>query len=158
MDEVKKEEGKKKPARLNHTQFYNLCGWLQSNAERLMKEKPTYTGAARQAAAHLGLDVSDSTLKEAMGVTNVKWETPALGGPMTKVTAKELMRRIQESEDRIKRLEAEAAWTRALVHNLYHELGTKPPIGYQIPPKDAVLSVLKDRGANNISRVATSHQ
>jgi hypothetical protein len=143
------DDNGKKRKNITHQQFYQLCSWLQANAERLMREKPKYAEAAVQAEEELGFAVSSAhTLKEAMDTTHVLWDSPAPGGPIKREEAAKLAELAQRTTRRVddlerlhgedatkaKRLEADVAWLRALVHHLYRKLGEKPPQGYVLPP------------------------
>jgi hypothetical protein len=138
-EDAAQQSGRAKVNRLNHGQFYKLCVWVSSNAEQLMKDRPMYKVAAEQATKELGFMVSPtSSLLEAMRETNVTWETPVKGGMGSRKRLEGDFQRAREEtarhKERIIKLEADMAWMRALVHQLYHKLGEKPPAGYQLPP------------------------
>ncbi len=123
---------KKKGSHLTHEQFYQLVQWVASNGERLMKEKPTYKEAARQAAAALGVEgvSEDASLKKAMKLAGIEWESACAGG---RTYARIKPADYEALKTRLKQSEADVAVLRGLIHHLYTEIGAKPPAGYVIP-------------------------
>jgi hypothetical protein len=149
---------------ISFSDFYKLCGWLQTNGERLMSAKPSYVEAALEAGRALGFSVSEHSFREARESTNINWQsamfdsragwrsavmglTATLSRQKVAIEAATdlLLKRVAELESHLSALEkrngelrAEISHLRGAVNELYRGTNVKPPAGYVLPPNGSV--------------------
>lgn len=58
-------------ARLKHSDFFNLCKWLEASKPYLLSAKPKQWEIAEKATSELGFEYNQSQVSEALKATNI---------------------------------------------------------------------------------------
>jgi phenylalanyl-tRNA synthetase beta subunit len=127
-----------KKNQLNMEQMFEVGRYLVTIEERLKTEGPAYATVAEWAQKQLGFTVSEGNVETAARCSKVTWEIKqARRSPKLIVALKgrvgNLEFKVSEVETALKEVRADNAYLRGLLHNLYTELGVKPPQGVTIP-------------------------
>jgi hypothetical protein len=103
---------------------YQITRILKEREHSLCEERPAFTDLARRISKEVGYEVSDTSISYICRVIGIKWE-PRVSRHNSAI--------FEELKGKVSHLEAETAYLRGLVHQLYSELGVHPPPGVVLP-------------------------
>lgn len=109
--------------------------WLNDNHEYL-QTKPSFAAAARKCSEETKIPIPDKTFVYVARSFNLLWEPAAVMGGRAVGRVNELASRVEALEKQFKEvaLHEDIVNLRALVQNLYVQLGAQPP-KLPLPPK-----------------------
>jgi hypothetical protein len=126
---------KTEDSRLTFQEKWAVANYLKNHEEAIRQRRPLFRELAEEVTKGTGIAVNERVVRNLCVDINITWEAridhPRYRKPQEQIKA--LEEKAATLEATARRLEAEVAVLRGLVHHLYRELNAKPPLGYVLP-------------------------